>query len=170
MFARRHIYLLYGPPSQIECEIVGKMPKNTALATSSDAASKADLSVKPPKLRKVRFGHKVYSMKVLEQTRTLLGAPQLSDSLKLRQKKKVLEEKLDKISDLDDQILGLLDNEDAIAAEINESGEFRETVYEILLKIHDKLRKIEVTLGGSGAQNQTPVGQGGGGSFTKLPK
>ena len=146
------------------------MPKNTAPATSSDAASKADLSVKLPKLRKVRGGHKAYSMKALEQTRTLLGAPQLSDSLKLRQNKKVLEEKLEKISDLDDQILGLLDNEDAIAAEINESGEFRETVYEILLKIDDKLRKIEVTPGGSGAQNQTPVVQGGGTSFTKLPK
>ena len=117
------------------------MPKNTAPATSSDSASKADLSVKLLKLRKVRGGHKAYSMKALEKTRTLLGAPQLSDSLKLRQNKKVLEEKLEKVSDLDDQILGLLDNEDAIAAEINESGEFRETVYEILLKIDDKLRK-----------------------------
>ena len=41
---------------------------------------------------------------------------------------------------MDDQILGLLDNEDDIAAEINESGEFKETVYEILFKIDDKLR------------------------------
>ena len=32
------------------------------------------------------------------------------------------------------------------------------------------MRKIEVTPGGSGAQNQTPVVQGGGTSFTKLPK
>ena len=38
-----------------------------------------------------------YSMKTLEQTRTLLGAPQSNDSLKLRQKRKVLEEKLEKL-------------------------------------------------------------------------
>ena len=71
------------------------MPKNTAPATSNDAASKADLSVKLPNLHKVRGGHKAYSMNALEQTKILLGGPQLSDSLKLRQNKKTLDEKLE---------------------------------------------------------------------------
>ena len=146
------------------------MPKDTASATSSDAASRVDLSVELPKLRRVRGGHKAYSTKTLVQTRALLDAPQSIDSLKLRQNKRVLEEKLEKISDLDDQILGLLDDEDTIAAEINESGEFRESVYEILFKIEDKLRKIEITPGGSGVPNQASGVQGGGASFTKLPK
>ena len=39
-----------------------------------------------------------------------------------------------------------------------------------MFRIDDKLRKIEVTKGRSGAQNQTPIVQGGGTSFTKLPK
>ena len=86
--------------------------------------------------------------------------PQSIDSLKLKQNNKVLEEKLDKISDLDDQILGLLNDEDIIATEINESREFRESVYEILLKIEDKLRKIEIIPGGSGVPNQASGGQG----------
>ena len=110
-------------------KLLGKCKRMLLPATSSDAAGKADLSVKLPKLRKARGGHKAYSMKTLEQTRTLLGAIQSSDSLKLRQNKKVLEEKLEKSSDLNDQILGLLDREDAIAAEINDSREFREVVY-----------------------------------------
>ena len=84
-------------------------------------------------------------MKMLEQTRTLLCAAQSSASLKLRQNKKVLEEELEKISESDDHILGLLDHEDAIAAEMNETGEYRETVHKILFRIYDKLRNIEVT-------------------------
>ena len=99
-----------------------------------------------------------------------MDAPQSIDSLKLRQNKKVLEEKLEKISDLDDKILGLLDDEDTIAAEINESGEFRESVYKILFIIEDKLRKIEIKPGGIGIPNQTSGVQGGGASFTKLPE
>ena len=88
----------------------------------------------------------------------------------MKQNKKVLEEKLDKISDLDDQILGLLNDEDIIATEINESGEFKESVNETLLKIENKLRKMEITPGGSGIPNQASGSQGGGTSFTKLPK
>ena len=101
------------------------------------------------------------------QTRALLELPQSIDSLKLKQNKKVLEEKLDKISDWDDQILGLLDDEDNIATEINELGELRESFYEILLKIEDKLCKIEITPGGNGVPNQAPGGRGGGGTSVK---
>ena len=100
------------------------------------------------------------------QTRTLLELPQSIDSLKLKQDKKVLEDKLDKISDLDDQILGLLDDEDNIATEINELGEFRESFYEILLKIEDKLCKIEITPGEMGYQIK-PLEVGGGGKSVK---
>ena len=78
------------------------MPKDIASATSSDAASRVDLSVKLPKLRRVRGGHKAYSTKALEQTRALLEVPQSIDSLKLKRNKKVLHEKLGKMSDLDD--------------------------------------------------------------------
>ena len=144
------------------------MPKDS---TSTDAASNADLSAELSKLRRVRGGHKAYSTKTLTQTSTILDGFQSSDSLKLRQNKKVLEEKLEKISDLDDQILGLLDDEHTIATEINESGDFREAVYEILFKIEDKLREIEITPGGSAASSrQTQGPHGGGTSFTKLPK
>ena len=85
------------------------MPKDTASATSSDATSKANLSLELSKLLKERSGHKTYSTKRLEQTRTLFGAPQSSDSLKLKQNKKVLKEHLEKIRNLVDQILGMLD-------------------------------------------------------------
>ena len=67
--------------------------------------------------------------------------------------------------------MGLLDDGHTIATEINESGDFREAVYEILFKIEDRLHEIEISPGGSGASSQqTQVPQGGGTNFTKLPK
>ena len=64
--------------------------------------------------------------------------------------------------------MGLLDDEDTIAAEINESGEFRESVYEILLKIEDKLRKIEIAPGGSGGTKSILRSSGGRNKLYKI--
>ena len=107
---------------------IWKMSTDAASAASSDAASKVEISVELPKLRRVRGGHEAYSTKTVTQTTAFLNTSHLNDSLKLRQNKKVLEEKPEKVSDLDEQMLGLLDDEDTIAAEINELGEFRESV------------------------------------------
>ena len=76
---------------RIYFEFIGKMPKDS---TSNDAASNAELSAELSKLRRVCGGHKAYSTKTLTQTSTILDGFQSSDSLKLRQNKKVLEEKI----------------------------------------------------------------------------
>ena len=61
-----------------------------------------------------------------------------SNEIKLRQQKIILEEQLGTLQSLDDQILELLTDDAQIATEIDESGEFRAGIHEIMIRI-DKL-------------------------------
>ena len=104
------------------------------------------------KKRRVRGGHKTdksYLTKVLGQSAVLL-ADQLSheNGLQLRQQKVQLEEKLATIKILDNQILDLLETEQDIDHEIDESSKFCEGIYTTLLQIDDKLKQLDVTASG----------------------
>ena len=61
-----------------------------------------------------------------------------SNEMKLRQQKIILEEQLGTLQSLDHQILELLTDDTQIATEIDESGEFRAGIHEIMIRI-DKL-------------------------------
>ena len=101
------------------------------------------------KKRRVRGGHKSYVTKVLGQSAVLL-ADQLSheNGLQLRQQKVQLEEKLATIKFLDNQILDLLETEQDIDHEIDESSKFCEGIYRTLLQIDDKLKQLDITASG----------------------
>ena len=96
------------------------------------------------KKRRVCGGHKSHVTKVLGQSAVLL-ADQLSheNGLQLRLQKVQLEEKLATIKILEYQILDLLETEQDIDHEIDESSKFCKGIYTTLLQIDDKLKQLE---------------------------
>ena len=80
--------------------------------------------------------------------------------LQLRQQKIQLEEQLAEIKILDNQILDLLETEQDIDHEINESSKFCEGIYTRLLQIDDKLKQLDITALGSGNGNSPQPSQG----------
>ena len=66
-----------------------------------------------------------------------------ADEIKIKQHKLTLEERLQALQKLDDQILELTDD-DSIANEIEEAGNFREEVHETLLRIDQVLTDSKV--------------------------
>ena len=87
-----------------------------------------------------------------------------SNEIKLRQQKIILEEQLGTLQSLDDQILELLTDDTQIATEIDESGEFRAGIHEIMIRIdklliskEDKKQKCEqVVTSKTGASAKLP--------------
>ena len=93
------------------------------------------------KKRRVRDGHKSHV--------TMISASQLY----YWQQKIRLQEKLAAIKILHNQILDLLETEQDIDHEINESSKSREGIYTILLQINDKLKQLDITASGGGNGN-----------------
>ena len=94
------------------------------------------------KKNKIRGGHKGYVTKMIEKIQSLLDhfEPDMVNQLKTYRIS--LEEKLKILGGLDDEILGLL-KEDQIEEEIEETGNFRESIQEMIVKI-DKVLLAEV--------------------------
>ena len=80
--------------------------------------------------------------------------------LQLQQQKIQLEEKLATIKILDNQILDLLETEQDINHEIEESSKFYEGIYKTLLQINDKLKQLNITASGSGNGDSAQPFQG----------
>ena len=92
--------------------------------------------------------------------------------MSLRQNKLLLEEKLKRIKDIDDQILELVDDEEEIEKEIDDAGLFRENVRTTLLEIEEKLKNLvirDITESRTRHEGANAVARGGA-SFTKLPR
>ena len=74
------------------------------------------------KKRRIRGGDKAYVTTSITKCEGILAKFIPEDSLRLKQEKVSLEEKLTTIKGLDDQILHLIEKEDEIQYEINESA------------------------------------------------
>ena len=95
------------------------------------------------KKKKIRGGHKEYVTKTLERIQSLLDRFDPTVVNQLKTYRIALEEKLKILGSLDDEILGLL-KEDQIEAEIEETGNFRESIHEMMAKIDEVLlAKVE---------------------------
>ena len=90
------------------------------------------------KKKKIRRGHKGYVTKTLERIQSLLDRFEPTVVNLLKTYRIALEEKLKILGSLDDEILGLL-KEDQIEEEIEETGNFRESIHEMMVKIDEVL-------------------------------
>ena len=90
------------------------------------------------KKRRIRGGHKAYVTTSITKCKEILTKFIPEHSLRLKQEKVSLEEKLTTIKGLDDQILDLIEKEDEIQHEINESASFSKGIHEILIQIEEK--------------------------------
>ena len=72
------------------------------------------------KKRRIRGGHKAYITTSITKCKEILAKFISENSLRLKQEKVSLEEKLATVKGLDDQILDLIEKEDEIQHEINE--------------------------------------------------
>ena len=90
------------------------------------------------KKKKIRGGHKGYVTKTLERIQSLLNRFEPTVVNQLKTYRIALEEKLKILGSLDDEILGLL-KEDQIEEEIEETGHFRGSIHEMMVKIDEVL-------------------------------
>ena len=90
------------------------------------------------KKKKIRGGHNGYVTKTLERIQSLLDRFEPTMVNQLKTYRIALEEKLKILGSLDDEILGLL-KEDQIEEEIEETGNFRESIHEMMVKIDEVL-------------------------------
>ena len=90
------------------------------------------------KKKKIRGGLSGYVTKTLERIQSLLDRFEPTVVNQLKTYRIALEEKLKILGSLDDEILGLL-KEDQIEAEIEETGNFRESIHEMMVKIDEVL-------------------------------
>ena len=84
-----------------------------------------------------------------------------------------LEEKLITVKGLDDQILDLLEKEDEIQHEINESANFSKGIHEILIQVEEKLSGLTLqtshNANGSGNSDSSGASSGAHGGAGIMP-
>ena len=90
------------------------------------------------KKKKIRGGHKGYVTRMIEKIQSLLDHFEPDVVNQLKTYRIALEEKLKILGGLNDEILGLLE-EDQIEEEIEETGNFRESIHEMIVKIDEVL-------------------------------
>ncbi|KAK2546895.1 hypothetical protein P5673_033374 [Acropora cervicornis] len=128
------------------------------------------------KKKKIRGGHKGYVTITLEKVQALLDDFELSVANEVKTYRIVLTEKLNILSALDEEILTLI-TEEHIGDEIRETGIFRESIHEMIVRIDETLNAVEVENSGHADKsishypsNSNSFTEGLGAGRAKLPK
>ncbi len=95
------------------------------------------------KKKRVRNGHRTYVKRSLTDLDNLLEVFDGSQREKIGKIKRILEEKLPVLQNLDEEILGELDEEEEINKEIDESTDIRGSIFEGLEKIEIKFKDFD---------------------------
>ena len=95
------------------------------------------------KKKKIRGGHKGYVTTTLEKVEALLDDFEISVANQVKTHRIALTEKLDILGALDDEILTLI-TEEQIEDEISETGIFRESIHQMIVRIDETLNAVEV--------------------------
>ena len=123
--------------------------------------------------KRVRGGHKGSATKLVNEVDNLLSTLDGRDlgevSVKLAQLKRSLTEKKDAIETLDEEVVGLLEDEADLAQEIEEADAFKATVYRALTKIDRHENRGRPDSPSSDVGSHTSVVESVG-SRAKLPK
>ncbi|KAK2560784.1 hypothetical protein P5673_016575 [Acropora cervicornis] len=94
------------------------------------------------KKKKIRGGHKGYVTITLEKVQALLDDFELSVANQVKTYRIALTEKLNILSALDEEILTLI-TEEYIEDDIRETGIFRESIHEMIVRIDETLNAVE---------------------------
>ena len=128
------------------------------------------------KKKKIRGGHKGYVTITLEKVQALLDDFELSVANQVKTYRIALTEKLNILSALDEEILTLI-TEEYIEDEIRETGIFRESIHEMIVRIDETLNAVEVENSGHTDKsishypsNSNSFTEGLGAGRAKLPK
>ena len=97
------------------------------------------------KKKKIRLGHRAYVTKILENVRCLTEEYNPSNENRLRQLKISLQERLVTLKSLDEEILDAVEDDEAITAEIEESGKFGEHIHGAIVEIDSFLTTTKHT-------------------------
>ena len=100
------------------------------------------------KKRKIREGHKGYVTTTLEKVKALLDEFEPPLANQLRTYRIALTEKLNVLGALDDEILALI-TEEHIEDEIKGTGNFRESIHQIMVEIDETLNAVELEKAGN---------------------
>ena len=87
------------------------------------------------KKKKILQGHRAYVTKILGNVRDLTEEYNPSNENRLRQLKISLQERLVTLKSLDGEILDAVEDDEAITAEIEESGKFGEHIHGAIVEI-----------------------------------
>ena len=98
------------------------------------------------KKKKIRGGHKGYVTTTLAKVQNLLDDFESSGVNQLKTYRISLTEKLNILGALDDEILALI-KEDQIEDEISETGAFRESIHQMIVRIEETLHSVEAKTG-----------------------
>ena len=85
-----------------------------------------------------RKGHRAFVTKALTSVRGLILSDDLENNNRLNGLRQTLVDKMEILSGLDDEILGNIEGEDDIAAEIDRSSEIRLQIQESISAIDEK--------------------------------
>ena len=97
---------------------------------------------------KVRTGHRKYLQQTIESVKELIAETEETNIPKLKQLKLTLKEELHIIKNLYGNIIDLTEDDEELFTEIQEAGEFRDSVYETLSEIEHKIgsdQKVQQT-------------------------
>ena len=94
----------------------------------------------PTKLYSIRRGQRDYVESTLEEATALFDNVNEDTIRKLKQLKITLTEEIEVIKDLDRDIIEIIEDEEDLRVEIQESGLFKRKVYEILFDIEEKTK------------------------------
>ena len=100
------------------------------------------------KKRKIREGHKGYVTTTLEKVKALLDEFEPPLANQLRTYRIALTEKLNVLGALDDEILALI-TEEHIEDEIKGTGNFRESIHQMMVEIDETLNAVELEKAGN---------------------
>ena len=97
------------------------------------------------KKRRIRAGHKASATKSIRHIEDALACETL-DKDRLSLLRLTLSEKLEVIKALDSEVIELIEDEEALATEIDQADGYKETVYSALIKI-DRVIKASAPAG-----------------------
>ena len=106
------------------------------------------------KKKRIRAGHKAYATKTIRQFEDIL-ASETPDKERLSLLRLTLNEKLETIKVLVSKVIDLIEDDEALASEIDQADDYKESIFNALIRI-DRIVKASPTRGSPTSPTDTP--------------
>ncbi|XP_028416197.1 uncharacterized protein LOC114539977 [Dendronephthya gigantea] len=120
--------------------------------------------------RAERGGHRAYVTRSLARAKTLVEEVTGESVLELNTLKLSLSDKRETIKKLDEQILGLIEDDGDVEAEIESASKTSDEIYEGLAAIEMAIKRVELSNRQAGSQQETSRAKASAQARVKLPK